>query len=171
MTTTIEDTITSERPTDGSELTASAQQARFPVLFWAAVILFVVNLLVLVGIWLSPELRVGFYGIESGKLSGSYTRPSPFDEQVTMSASRKVKQPEKVRPVLYQEPQSMEAAELDLPRASMPAMTERSAYIQKVVNEYSSDMPRMTASAARQGDRPAHVGTLDVAPRKATEQP
>lgn len=174
MTTTFDNTITSERPAERSGSTNTAQLAQLPVLFWAVVILFVVNLLVLFGIWISPELRVSMYGQDEGALAGSYAKPSPWTtEAVTTAAFGKPRQPEKVHPVLYQEPQPVEAADLYLPRTTMPVASERTARAgdtDRIVESYS-EFPRMTASAARPGDQVRHVGTVDLAPRRVTEQP
>ena len=154
-------------------MTKAAEPTEFPVLFWAAVILFVVNLLVLFGIWISPQLRVSMYGEEEGALAGTYARPSPFTERVSLSVSAKPRQPEKVRPVLYQEPESAINAELALPRTTMRAAMERSVStrnVDHIVQSYS-EYPRMSASLNTDGERVRHVGTVDVAPRRLTEQP
>jgi hypothetical protein len=176
VTTTFDPTTTSQRPTEGSgSVINAAKSGHFPTVFWAAVILFLVNLLVLLGIWFSPELTVGMYGADEGLLAGSYGKPSPFTERVELAGARTPRQPEKVRPVFYEEPQVVEAAELVLPRTTMPAASERAATsvtnVHRVVESYSDDYPRLTASAARPNDAVRHVGSVDIAPRRATEQP
>ena len=165
VTTTYETTTTSEHSAGNSAATAPKE---FPALFWAAVILFVVNLLVLFAIWVSPDLRVSMYGENEGSLAGAYVKPSPFTEQVVVTAANKVRRPEKVRPAFYQGPQPDEAAELDLPRTTMPVSAEQNISSQRAVESYA-EFPRMTASAASTPIR--HVGSVDVAPRRATEQP
>lgn len=165
MTTTFDETITSERPTDGSGLTKAVEPRDFPVLFWAAVILFVANLLVLFGIWISPDIRVGFYGQDEGLLAGSYAKPSPFMEKVK-TVRRVARKPEKVRPIFYEEPEPVVAAEVFLPGANAwlakPTMARH--------YEYELDSPRATDSAARIGHRVRHMGSVEIVPRSLSEQ-
>ena len=169
MTSDLEDIVRSEHPLERSEFNAAQPEDKLPPLFWAALILFVANLLVLLGIWLSPELRVGIYGEDEGVLTGSYIKPSPFTERVEMATVRKPRRPEKVRPVLYQATEIVEAASLTQPTVTAPDPDQGSPDAQHVVERYS-DFPRMTASAAR-SVRVIHAGTAEIAPRRLTEQP
>jgi hypothetical protein len=170
VTTTYEPTTNSQRPTDGSGFTESPEKAEFPALFWAAVILFVVNLIVLAGIWLSPDLRVSLYGQDEGTLAGSYAKPSAFTERVEVATARKVRQPEKMRPVFSQVPAAAEESALSTPGTVIPVSSNGTLDAQRVVETYSN-FPRMTASAAHTTSQIVHAGTLEVSPRRVTEQP
>jgi hypothetical protein len=105
--------------------TASVSPASVPKLFWASVSLFAVNVLVLSGIALSPELRVTVYGEDRPGYISDDSKPSPFTEVVDTAKPRKVKLAQRVTPVLYQEPvmadPSLAPTELAVPRASQVA--------------------------------------------------
>ena len=111
------------------------------------------------------------YGEDEGLMAGSYAKPSPFTEHVQMSGVSKPRQPEKVRPVFYQEPEPEITAEMFLPRATMPVASERTVNARPTDQTELTDLPRMTASAARPGDQVRHIGSVDIAPRRVTEQP
>jgi hypothetical protein len=157
-----------------------SSKARFPVLFWAGAVLFAVNVLILFCMWLSPELKVTMYGVDADRVS-AYFRPSPFIETVQLAKARKSKQPERVRPVFYEESQIAdftEAASLALPRSTPSLMATPAASstltvyrpeqpvsgerLTKIVDSYS-DYPRVTASLN-------HAGTIELAPQAASER-
>lgn len=102
--------------------TASASSASLPKLFWAGISLFAMNIVVLGGIALSPELRVSVYGEDLPGHSISVDKPSPFTEVVDTAKPRKVKLAQRVTPILHQEPvmddASLSPTELAVPRAS-----------------------------------------------------
>jgi hypothetical protein len=146
VTTNIATTYTYERlDTNLAAVPPAARDAepesrlRIPLLIWAGGILFAVNLLILFCVWLSPELRVTMYGEDADHRS-AYVRPSPFTETAQLVTTGPLRQPEKVQPASYQEPQ------LDLTQsaASSPITGER---VHQVVESYS-DFPRMTARRA-----------------------
>lgn len=191
MTINQAETIIYERLDETSSPAAAERpEATFPTLFWAGVTLFAVNALILFGVWLSPEMTVGVYGMEHDNAKSLY-KPSPFTERVETAPARPVKTAEKVVPILYREPEPMDESEfgLVLPRStyssagvpssavaasiatpSPAAGTVTGAAVNSVVNGYS-DFPRVTASlnpAAPGGV--AHAATLDVAPRRVSEQ-
>jgi hypothetical protein len=192
-------TTTYERPDDvQTPAAADGTEATCPALFRAGAILFSVNLLILMGIWLSPELRVGMYGEET-ESNHSYYKPSAFTEVVDTTPARQVRAAARVRPVLFQDPAAaefVESAEFILPRSTsdpagtpQPATTagaagqmpvsypsmERAqpvtgAALDRVVSSYS-DFPRVTASIHRAlPDASVHATTTDVAPRRLSEQ-
>ena len=183
MTTTTTNTETYERLNTieaGSPAVMDAAQnskQRIPKLFWAGVVLFAVNLLILFCIWLSPELRVNMYGEDSESIS-AYFRPSPFTEQVNPAKAQKPKQAAKLRPVFFEDPLMTEfsqSAELVLPRstqttaasvtANRPEQPVSGAEVHKVVESYS-EFPRMTASL-----NVVHAGSAEVAPKRVSERP
>ena len=194
MTTNPTETYTYERlDIELSAISPAAQDAepqsrpRTPGLLWAGGVLFAVNMLIVFCIWLSPELRVNMYG-EDAEHSSVYFRPSPLTETVQLAKAVKPKQPEKVRPVFYEEPQFdlMESADLLLPRSTQSTMAASAASssltvhrpeqpvsgerVHKVVESYS-EFPRMTASlTTSRVTEPAHVGTVDIASRAVTER-
>jgi hypothetical protein len=169
VTSTIDQSTISERPTEGSDSSYSPAQPRLPALFWAAVILFVMNLFVLFSIWLSPDLRVGLYGEDTGTLAGSYTKPSAFTETVKVAVGRKPRQPQKVRPAFYQELQPVTTADLALPRTTVPAAAQSAAYLHTAQESYSGS-PRITSSSAPRFERVVHVGFGEIAPRTVVAQ-
>lgn len=118
MTTTFDQTLAHQSPTEERCLTGSTEKASLPRLFWPALILFIVNLFILCYLWLSPDTTVRRKGQEHVVLSDASSRPSPFTERVQIRAARKVKQPEKVYPVLYSEPAGLDSAESNLPLSS-----------------------------------------------------
>jgi hypothetical protein len=156
---------------------AEKRSARIPNIFWAGVVLFAVNMLILFCIWLSPELRVNMYG-EDGESSNAYFRPSPFTEMVQLAKVQKPRQAAKVRPVFYEEPLPTEfsqSADLLLPRstqstatsltASRPEQPVSGSEVDRVVDSYSA-FPRVTASL-----NTVHTGSVEVAPRRVSERP
>jgi hypothetical protein len=186
-TTTIYERLDTDVSADSLAGQDSESKFRLPALFWAVAILSAVNVLILFCIWLSPELRVNMYGEERSHTS-AYFRPSPFTERVPLKVATKAKQPDKVRPVFYQEPeyQFTETADLLLPRSTVKAMAAATVTashalyetggspaperVHKIVDSYS-DFPRMTASlATSRVTEPAHVGTVEVAPRRVSER-
>ena len=185
MTTTTTNTETYERlnaefdsvsPAD-TDAGQNSPKQRIPNLFWAGLVLFAVNMLILFCIWLSPELRVNMYG-EDGESSSAYFRPSPFTEVVSTAKARKPIQAAKVRPVFYEEPlltEFSQSADLLLPRSTQPSAASLNVHrpeqpvsggaVHKVVDSYS-EFPRMTASA-----NVVHAGSTEVAPRRVSERP
>lgn len=136
---------------------------RVPALFWAGVVVFAANLLVLSGIWLSPELRVNMYGEDAVHSRAAYVRPSPFTETVQLAKAANPKRPEKLRPVLFQEPpvDPTESAELLLPQGAQSSTAALAASSSLTVHrpeqpvggerayraaESYPDLPRVTAS-------------------------
>jgi hypothetical protein len=183
VTTTTTKTETYERLDTEFESVSPAGGAvekdsqRIPNIFWAGVVLFAVNMLILFCIWLSPELRVNMYG-EDGESQNAYFRPSPFTEVVQLAKIQKPKQAAKVRPVFYEEPLPTEfsqSADLLLPRSTLTNAASidanrieqpvSGADVHKVVDSYSA-FPRVTASLNY-----GHVGSVEVAPKRVSERP
>ena len=183
MTTTTTNTETYERldtefdTMSPAGISVERRSQRLPNLFWAGVVLFAVNMLILFCIWLSPELRVNMYG-EDGESSSAYFRPSPFTEMVQLAQAPKPKQAAKVRPVFYEEPLPTEfsqSADLLLPRSTQTIAASVNANrseqrvtgadVHKVVDSYSA-FPRVTASLNY-----VRTGSVDVAPKRVSERP
>ena len=107
---------------------------RCPRLVMAGLTLFACNILVLGGMALSPELKVGVYGEESGRVYAA-DKPSPFMEVVD-SRPHKVRLAERVKPIVVQEGPTEQynaysaaytPTELNLPRASQVSVPVRRA--------------------------------------------
>jgi hypothetical protein len=191
-------TTTYERPDEVEDPAQDRSQIPCSTILWAAAALFTVNVLILAAIWLSPELRVGVYGAET-ESSHSFYKPSPFTEVVETAPAKPVRAAAKVRPVLYQDPEPTafpESAEFVLPGsafssagAPQPAAASAAASytpvsssaveraqpvtgaaLDRMVESYSA-YPRVTASLNRvMPDAPARSSTIDVAPRRLSEQ-
>ena len=184
VTTTLTGSNNYEQSQLGSGSSVTAPEAdghtfRLPLLFWAGVILFTVNALLILAIWLSPEMRVGMYGEQSDE-AVSLAKPSPFHAEVQVAQVRKPRAPEKVRPVLVEEQPAefIEAAmALDiprstsnLPRTSLQMARQTPSAVQ--VAESAADFPRMTASLMRtSAEQIVRSATVEVAPRRVTAQP
>jgi hypothetical protein len=177
VTTTTTNTETYERlDAELSNTPEDSESPQLPSLFWAGVVLFAVNLLILFFIWLSPELRVNMYG-EDAEYSAASFRPSPFTETVELAKARKPKQAARVRPVFYEEPALTEfsqSAGLLLPRSSQvaaaiaaadrPEQTVTGAAVDKIVDSYSA-FPRVTASL-----NTVRRESQEAAPRRVSER-
>lgn len=102
---------------------------QLPRILWAGAGLFTVNLGILLSLSAAPKMQVNMYGHEP-EPARSYTKPSPFLEVVPMEAARKIKEAEKLRPVLSQEPAQAatvdESMQLTIPRASVRASVRAS---------------------------------------------
>ena len=178
VTTTTTNTETYERrDTEIDSITpAGVESRRFPNLFWAGAVLFAVNLLILLCIWLSPELSVSMYG-EDADHSRAHFRPSPLTETVQLTKVQKPKQAARLQPVFYEESPLTElsqSADLLLPRSSQvaasiaanrPEQPVSGAEVEKIVESYST-FPRVTASL-----NTVRVGSQEVAPRRVSERP
>jgi hypothetical protein len=150
---THEETNTYELPIEDSP--AAAEPSTFSKLFWAGAILFAVNVLVAIGIWLSPGLRVNMYGEEKEHLTAAY-KPSPFTEVVSTKPVRKPRLAAKLRPVVVQTP----------PEEQVVAATYASGNdVDRLLDSYS-EMPRLSAALT-----PAvHTSTVEVSPRRVSER-
>lgn len=152
--------------------TADADQqviSRLPAIFWAGVILFAANAAILLFVWFSPNLQVGMYGEESDG-AVSLNKPSPFiEENVQVARAHKVKAPEKVVPVSFENPVMTDGATgLDATEATMTM--GRSTPQALDVAEKAANFPRMSAALYRP-EAAVHSVTTDVAPRRTTAQP
>src|SRR5215203_5929990 len=114
-----------------------------PKLVWVGAALFTANVLVGIGMWVTPNRTTDPYGREVTHDS-SYTKPSPFTEVVDTTRHR-VRLAAKVRPAsIVASPENTDAyaASLDVPLSAgaldMPVTTERHQQL---------DIPVRTAAA------------------------
>ena len=137
-------------------VTGYEKSADFPKLFWAAVILCVINGLVIVGILFSPSLPVAMYGAEKtfGAVAG---RPSPF-AQVVSEQALPVYPAARLRPVLLQEVPSTLKVDLGAPKMSDVPLFRPAAYRPPIANANILDVPRISPSS------------VDASPRRTSER-
>jgi len=95
---------------------------QLPKILWAAVILFVLNTAIFMGVASIPELNVDIYGEDARPTSVNYPKPSP---RVAPEPRRPkaVRMPVKLQPVVL--PGPAEGAEMNLPRVTPTADTVR----------------------------------------------
>lgn len=98
MTTTFDQTFTGSQEME-QERIPSVSAPRFPLLFWAAMSLLLINLGIALSIWLSPGLTPSVLA-DGHRTYDLSSRPSPFLQTVAARGVTKVKQPEKIYPVV-----------------------------------------------------------------------
>ncbi|HUS05845.1 MAG TPA: hypothetical protein VMZ52_06105 [Bryobacteraceae bacterium] len=124
--TRIEEPETHAAPKDEAEIC-------IPKLFWAALLIFAVNLSIVIWFYFSPGFSVrmsGFHPEEAARLA--MAKPSVFDRTVDEKPMR-IRAAAKVRPVLY-----------DLPVLNIPAKTVLAVYEPPMPRATTVSMPRAT---------------------------
>jgi hypothetical protein len=147
-----------ESPIDAGNINAGDEGLHIPNLFWAALLIFSVNLMIVIWFYFSPGFTIrlgGFHPEQTSVIAES--KPSVFTEIVD-ETPKPAKTAMKVRPVLYDVPAL--SPELDLPVRTVPA-----AYELAIPRTTERSMPRASTPAM---PRKSEAGALDI-PR-ATEQ-
>ncbi len=91
---------------------------QLPKLVWASVALFSINLVIGIGIMLTPNVKLDLYGYEVQSVRAASSKPSPFTEVID-TRKKKVQVAAKVYPVVTEAP---ETYELDLPLRTQPVV-------------------------------------------------
>jgi hypothetical protein len=168
-------------PPEAGELENSGDEGyRIPNLFWAALLIFSINLMIVIWFYFSPGFTVRLGGFHPEQTSVvAEAKPSVFTEVVD-ETPKPVKAAMKVRPVVYDVPAL--APQLDVPAHTIPAAYD--------IPMPRSSMPRATTPAMPRASTPAmprksepesismpktsdpllrHTTTIEVRPR--TEPP
>jgi hypothetical protein len=166
-----------DSPTDLEKINTYEKRIHIPNLFWAALLIFSVNLMIVIWFYFSPgfTVRLGAFHPEQTSVIAE-SKPSVFTELVDESR-KPVKTAMKARPVLYDLPVVNTQLQLDLPVRTVPAAhelaiprtTERSMprattpAMPRKSDPAALDIPRATESQMR------HATTIEVRPK--TEPP
>jgi hypothetical protein len=169
MTTTMNENH--QQPVQG-QIAAGADQLVIPNLFWAAVIFFALNILLLIWFTLSPKLSLGMERAPQDERVAVADKPSPFTPVVDERrvAARKA---EKVKPVVVATLNSLEdqgasavqsaSWSTRAPQQQTDPSYVRGAAVYDVI-ERQTTMPRLTAVNYSRDAEPAvrHVNTQPV---------
>jgi len=157
------------------------RSSSLPGLFWAGSILFAANVAVLLGICISPELKVNMYGeVPEGTAASAAVKPSPFTERVQMITAKAPKQATRLRPTAFVEPAVPDSAyaqidgpaQLDLPKVAPVAASAQQLDVRRAtpaaLTVYTPDstipLRRATQNSVMQ------TAPLDVAPMRSGQR-